>query len=394
MWRRRPWVRGHSNWHKVDGLISKRIAANLDEVLDFIELYKSENVDAGKNVVQAAVRENFEYVHDRSLCVLPHLAIRFAEANAGTFSNTVVSLSKIHQFDHIPVVVVVVRPRSVEFLLANSTFIRKISHSSQKLAIDKVRGSFNGSDIIRQVNGIANERQNFASLFALHREKPWSENLARIVKATAVIAPRGVRFAPTLDEIERILASPGFSSKVLSDVAYRDTAQALYQMVKERSGEILTAAGSENVNLRGNGIEQILTAEVNAHALGDMHYEFRNFNLTVDIKTKLLNRSSAPKLYNVDKMLRLLSSGRSVFSLLLIAIDVQRRIVIPRLVSVLDRRIIQATKVQFHWAGRASLGVTQLAGDLTPLLADDFVDDIDIESAKEMLLRFLALGKA
>jgi hypothetical protein len=38
-----------------------------------------------------------------------------------------------------------VRPKDVEFLLANATFLKKISHSSHQLRIDNVKGSFSGT---------------------------------------------------------------------------------------------------------------------------------------------------------------------------------------------------------------------------------------------------------
>lgn len=39
-------------------------------------------------------------------------------------------------------------------LYANSTLLRKISHSSQELRVDNIKDSFDGSDIIRELEGI------------------------------------------------------------------------------------------------------------------------------------------------------------------------------------------------------------------------------------------------
>jgi len=40
--------------------------------------------------------------------------------------------------------------------MANTTFLKKISHSSHQLRVDNVRGSFLGHDIMREYEGIEN----------------------------------------------------------------------------------------------------------------------------------------------------------------------------------------------------------------------------------------------
>jgi len=63
-----------------------------------------------------------------------------------------------------------VTPTENHILLANSTLLRKISHSSQQLRVDNIKGSFNGSDIFRELDGITNEPANVERLFDIHRE--------------------------------------------------------------------------------------------------------------------------------------------------------------------------------------------------------------------------------
>ena len=65
----------------------------------------------------------------RSVFACPGFAFRFSEANKGSFSNVVLSLSALHSYDDNPFVVCVVRPRSLDFLLANTTFFE--AHQSQ-----------------------------------------------------------------------------------------------------------------------------------------------------------------------------------------------------------------------------------------------------------------------
>src|ERR1700737_1738658 len=48
------------------------------------------------------------------------------------------------RFAHVSFIGVVLRPTGLELLLSNSTFLTKISHSSQQLRTDNIRGSFLG----------------------------------------------------------------------------------------------------------------------------------------------------------------------------------------------------------------------------------------------------------
>jgi hypothetical protein len=56
----------------------------------------------------------------------------------------------------------------VQTFLANSTFIRKISHSSHKLTESNIRGTILGHDISREYEGIANVPANSATLYESH----------------------------------------------------------------------------------------------------------------------------------------------------------------------------------------------------------------------------------
>ena len=78
-------------------------------------------------------------------------------------------LQRERRFDNVPFVVVILRPASTEFLLANTTFLKKISHASHQLRIDNVRGGFLGNDILREYAGLANVPENFDRLFAPHK---------------------------------------------------------------------------------------------------------------------------------------------------------------------------------------------------------------------------------
>ena len=55
----------------------------------------------------------------------------------------------MEKYDKIPFFVVLVRKSADNMiLLANTTFLKKISHSSHELSMTNIKGSFNGSDIM------------------------------------------------------------------------------------------------------------------------------------------------------------------------------------------------------------------------------------------------------
>jgi len=188
------------------------------------------------------------------------------------------------------------------------------------------------------------------------------------------------------------MAAPELASRLVRSPGYREIEVKLTRDVEGRNAEILEASRLDNVNLRGNAIEQIITKSGNLHGLSDLHFEVEGGQeLIVDVKTKLLHLASSPKLYNIDRTLRFLASGRGAFSLLLIGIDAHSGFVRPRLVSIFDRVVVAATRVQFHWAGRASRGVTQLTGEIARCFQDDFRQEIAVEESRALLRTFLEL---
>ena len=96
--------------------------------------------------------------------------------------------------------------------------------------------------------------------------------------------------------------------------------------MREKECEILEAAQIDNINLRGNTIEQFITETENFHSLEDISRtlvlgpEFK-----IDIKTKILALASSQKGYNIDKLLRELASGNIVFSFFFIGIDIYEK---------------------------------------------------------------------
>jgi len=153
----------------------------LENLVKFIENNKTIN---DKSRLATLVKEKFALTKDRSVFYNSQFAIRFSKANSASFGNTVLGLSALQKYDDRPFIVCLVIKDENILLLANSTFLKKISHSSQALRADNIRGSFNGSDIFRGINEIPNSPENFEELFEIHKQIPFEENLVRLVEAT------------------------------------------------------------------------------------------------------------------------------------------------------------------------------------------------------------------
>jgi hypothetical protein len=362
---------------------------SISEVIQFIRSLKEENPRFSKDQIASATATKFNLKLSRKVFHCTDFAIRFSTAKGSSFSNTVLSLSALAAYDKAPFIVCIVRPKDVEFLLANSTFLKKISHSSHQLRVDNVKGSFLGHDIIRDFEGLRNCPGDFENLFAIHGEFTWDENLLRLVEATTAIVPTGVRFNPSVAQTTSILAAAALANRISSTPDYLGIQRTLDQIVERERDAILRAAEIDNINERGNSIEQIVTRSGNVHGFQDLAFTLPDgVRVLVDVKTKLLNLASSPKGYNIDKFLTLLSTGNNALSFFFVGIDLARHSLCTRLVSVLDNTILHATRIQFHWAGRNSRGVTQLTGDLSSIFAAAFRETVNPAEA-ETFLRML-----
>ena len=366
---------------------------SISVVIAFIRNLKATNPGLSKDQISSAAAQKFNLKCTRSVFHCPEFAIRFSTAAGTSFSNVVLSLSALSLYDKTPFIVCVVRSLSVEFLIANASFLRKISHSSHQLRIDNVRGSFLGHDIMRDFDGMRNAPENFEELFARHAAFSWKENLQRLSEATTSIIPTGSRFIASDAQATTIFSSAELAARVSATPEYANIQNFLAVLVRQKREAILRAAAVENVNQRGNSIEQIITNSSNFHALEDLSFALgRGLEVHVDVKTKLLNRASSPKGYNIDKFLKLLASGNRLLSFFFVGIDLEGHAVGTRLVSALDETILSATRIQFHWAGRNSRGVTQLTGDLNSIFADGFVEVIDVPKAVAFLKNLIGLS--
>lgn len=143
---------------------------NFNNLYKFVNFIKQNDGIGNKNKLEQMIKNQFELILDRKIYYCNDFAVRFSQSTTHSFGNTVLSLSALQKYDNRPVIVCVVLPNENYLLLCNTTCLKKISHSSQELRIDNIKGSFNGSDILRNIAGIDNSPKNFERLFTIHQE--------------------------------------------------------------------------------------------------------------------------------------------------------------------------------------------------------------------------------
>lgn len=379
-------------------------------VLSLIQFIESQDGTANKSALIRRVRDEFRLTKDRSVYYSPHYAIRFSSTRSYSFSNTVIALSTLQKYDELPFLVCQVAPTKNILYLANTTFLKKVSHSSQELRVDNIKGSINGPDIVKIFNDLRNEPENFEELFNIHAAIGFNENLPRLVEATNDIVASGSKFSVSDLSLKTIMKAPARAAKFLQSPEYSLLKSHLDARVSRTADAILVASLIENVNVRGRVIEYMIAGENDetrsqlveaviqgngeipkfrtTHDLGDYTRHFDEYETATDVKTKVMILNSNPKAYNIDKLLQFLSNEDSVFMFYFIGIE-PSRIVNQVLVSMFQVDLLEATIVLSHWAGRNSRGVTQFKGSALNklILAPD--NRIDGQASREFLRKIL-----
>lgn len=378
------------------------------QLTDFIEYCKTKMPKNDKEKAQNETINHFRMTKDRKIYYTDCFAVRFCYSKKGTFSNTVLALSQLQKFDGIPFLVVLIRKGEGSSLyLANSSMLKKISHSSKELRRDNIKGSFNGSDIIKQYNDIPNDADHVEELFTIHQGFTWEENVERLVEATSGIKPNKQKFNPDERQLQYISSSVERAKQFVNSDDYRSLKEDLDKRVERNLQSILDASHIGNVNIRGRLIEYLITTENNAimedqqnieselsdfdtkNGLGDYTLMSPKNKIYTDIKSKLMYLNSNPKAYNVDKFLECMSEENSVFLFYFIGINEEGHYK-SELCSVYDKKLIEATVLQHHWAGRATRGVAQFKGDaLSKILNDESTDGFRHEINSDICKTFL-----
>ena len=314
--------------------------------------------------------------------------------------------------DDSPFVVCLNTPNKNYLFLANTTFLSKVSHSSQELREDNIRGSINGSDIVKIFNDIDNEPKNFAELFAIHSEIGFDGNLARLVEATNNISPSGSKYNIRAIDKDMILQAPQRAKDFVASAEYGKLKSELDQMTKAYKNEIILASLIDNVNIRGRVIEYIIAGEDDRlrseiihtlqkgtkripsfrtkNTLGDFAKVFDKYDTATDIKTKVMILNSAPKAYNLDKMLEFLAKEKSVFMFYFVGI-MPKQVVGQVLISMFQDDLRDTTHLLKHWAGRNSRGVSQFSGQTIDTLIKEPNNNIDIIKSQNFLENIMNL---
>ena len=356
------------------------------DITDFIDYIKSKDGIGTKSTLIEESQNRFKLTKDRSVYYSEHFSVRFSysSSTSNSFSNTVISLSNLQKYDDLPFIVCLVTPNKNILYLANTTFIQKISHSSQELRVDNIRGSINGSDIVKVFNGLSNSPENFEKLFNIHIELGFSGNLVRLVEATNNISPSGASFNVSLVAKVLINSAP---ERAINFVESKDYTQLKFELdtkVSKFHNEILIAEFIPNFNIRGRIIEYLIAGKDESlrdhlvevlrngktqipsfrtqNTLGDYTRIFDNYHTETDVKTKIMVLSSNPKAYNIDKLLEFLSQDKSVFMFYFVGLE-PNKIINQVLISMFQTDLLQSTILLKHWSGRNSRGVTQFEGE-------------------------------
>lgn len=381
---------------------------------EFVEYIISNKAPYGdKSTVITECQEKFQLTKDRSVYACKAFAVRFSWSKSGSFSNTILSLSHLQKYDDRPFFVVLIQPnKSNTIYLANSTFLSKVSHSSKTLAVDNIRGSFNGSDILKVFDEISNTSENFTKLYTIHEGLEWNDNLLRLVEASSAIQPKSQKFHPTGEQRLNIYKSIDRAKSFITSKNFSVLDEDLQQRCNACKEAIWVASRIDNVNIRGRIIEAMITANGDEresiikalkavemelplydtkNELGDYNRRFDNGDTYTDIKTKVIYLDSAPKAYNVDKFLAKMSEENSSFFFFFIGID-ENGICSTKLCSVYHSELIDSCIVQHHWAGRSTRGVVQFDGKVINAIlnAKDFKNNINNKTAQEYLDELLA----
>jgi hypothetical protein len=319
----------------------------------------------------------------------------------------------LEKYDRVPFFVVLVRQQGDNLIfLANTTFLKKISHSSQELSMTNIRGSFNGSDIIRKYNDVlTNSPEHFDDLFAIHQGLDWEDNLLRLVDATAHIKPVNQKFDPTEAERQNIFRSVEKAASFIASPNFQQLEKDLDERCRKCQNEIFIASHIENTNIRGRLIESLITANDDErqklissmkelemslpaydtkNGLGDYFVSFDNGDTYTDIKTKIIYLHSNPKAYNIDKFLQQMSDGKSIFLFYFVGVD-EHAIFKTLLCSVYHQKLVDNTILQFHWSGRSTRGVAQFNGAAIDeiLREPSFQNHIEESQCRQFLTQLL-----
>jgi hypothetical protein len=345
-----------------------------------------------KDKLEGWVQHELEARKEGALWLVDHqhqrFALRLARSKGIALPNTILGFKRLLKHDAEPIVIVQVYGQSIRFLLANSTLVAKVSHSSVGLTATTIVGSINGTDVLpASRGGVANTGHNLAALFAVHQAADKASELARIVQATRSIS--SWRAYWTIDW-ELVRTNLEKANAAAATAIPHAQLEALLTEVEQEHGAILELAQRTPGKLPGKKIEQLLTNTMVRHAFGDVSTTDGLFE--VDIKAHRQGTSSNPKAFNMDKVLRLLHE-RPVMPLYLFVVvgDAQLQC---RYLPMLHQNVLGHTRWQNRWSGRNAYGGTQLTGEWPTTTTGTHAYTMDVDSAITRLKAWVEEAKA
>lgn len=381
---------------------------SVHEFVKFVEVNKHIST---KNEMIAAVSSRFAMARDgRALFHTDSFAVVFCYSKNSAFSNAVLSLSKLEKYDGMPCFVVLVRKNLDNVIyLINTTFLDKISHSSQNLRADNIRGSFLGGNIRKELPEIGkrNIPADFDELFSYHQTFTWQENIERLVENTNNIKSNKAKVVLDDAELRNVFEAPERAVRFVTSADYEALLADLRSRCEAVKEAIRIASHIDKVNIRGRLIEVLITSDCaernrllsnleeaehllpsydTRNDLGDCVFHCTHATVYTDIKTKILYLDSNPKAYNIDKFLECMGRDNSVFMFFFVGID-ERGFLNTALASVFHDTLQRMTLLQSVWAGRGTRGTAQFCGKAINeiLHTPHFVNKINEEESRRFL---------
>jgi len=360
----------------------------LDLVLKFFD--DTQDISC-KEMLQSLFVQEFSAVREstRGIFDLPDksVSVRFTQNNKttnGNASNTVIAIGKIFPRDEQPILSVMVTAGKNYVRIMNSSFINKIPHSSKNATADKLRGSINYSNIIKEFEGMINESENIKALFDLHSEHDFWDNYERIYGLTSQIKGKKPKFMPTEEQKQHLMGSGQRSLKFLNSEFFQLLSDDLKRRV-ERNSKAIVVAGSfiKNAKVRGEIIEYLITSDddaklseicsdlakndipevTNPHGFLDYERTFEDIQAGIDIKTKVMYLDSQPKGFSIDDALLYLSEENTVFLIYWVGIEKDETLKL-QLLPVFERNMLKNHHIQKHWSGINQRGHIQFDGKM------------------------------
>jgi hypothetical protein len=158
---------------------------NLAELVDCILPWRDATPNGSKRRLVDNLLAKTDLELDKALLIGSQCVLRISQMQeSGNETNALAAFRKVCDYDDKPVLVCLMTSRGMRLLLANTTFIEKVSERSYKLTNENLVGGVLESDLLSAVGGVANLPANFATLWATHAASDRAANIQRIVTTT------------------------------------------------------------------------------------------------------------------------------------------------------------------------------------------------------------------